>query len=343
MKIAIQPSAIGITNKIISYCSENNINYKIVDCFDDSIIDNLSDCNILVWDHDLLLQKDYLLGKRMMFALSLNKQIITYPSIEEGWHYDDKIGQKYLLESINAPFVPTNIYYDKQKALSWFNKQELPLVFKLKGGAGSSNVKLIKTKKQGLKLINKMFSRGIKPVRKEYFLKESFRKYKEEKKSKIDLIKSSIKYLLPLNKNFISEREKGYVYFQKFIKNNEFDVRIVVINQEKAFGIKRYNRKNDFRASGSGKIEYLNPDNINLTCLEIAFQTAKKLKMDSIAYDFVFENGNPKIVEITYSYGLKATSANGYWNNQFQWFPKKIELEKWIIENLILNIKANEN
>ena len=45
---------------------------------------------------------------------------------------------------------------------------------------------------------------------------------------------------------------KDYVYFQKFLPNNKYDIRIVVIG-DRAFGFIRYNRENDFRASGSGK------------------------------------------------------------------------------------------
>jgi glutathione synthase/RimK-type ligase-like ATP-grasp enzyme len=49
--------------------------------------------------------------------------------------------------------------------------------------------------------------------------------------------------------------EKNYVYFQDFIPQNDFDIRIIVIGK-RAFAIKRMVRKGDFRASGSGNIKY---------------------------------------------------------------------------------------
>ena len=62
----------------------------------------------------------------------------------------------------------------------------------------------------------------------------------------------------------MSFREKCYFYVQDFIPNNNFDIRVIVVC-DKAFAIKRYVRKNDFRASGSGYIDYSRhsiPENI---------------------------------------------------------------------------------
>ena len=53
----------------------------------------------------------------------------------------------------------------------------------------------------------------------------------------------------------VTGNEKGYIYFQEFIPDNDFDIRVIVIG-DKAFAIKRMVRENDFRASGSGSILY---------------------------------------------------------------------------------------
>ena len=49
--------------------------------------------------------------------------------------------------------------------------------------------------------------------------------------------------------------DRGYAYFQDFIPDNDSDIRVIIIG-DKAFGIKRMTRNNDFRASGSGLISY---------------------------------------------------------------------------------------
>jgi hypothetical protein len=83
-------------------------------------------------------------------------------------------------------------------------------------------------------------------------------------------------------------KEINYLYFQEFIPNNDSDTRIIVIDG-KAFGIKRMNRKNDFRASGSGFILY-EKEHIDIILVKTAFDIHKKLNAQCIAYDFVYDD-----------------------------------------------------
>ncbi len=339
MKIGIQPTPIGFTNSWISYCKENSIPYKLVDCYRNDIIEQLSDCDAFMWHHDLLLTKDNIIAKRLLFAIEHSGKVV-FPSFYEGWHYDDKIGQKYLLEALNIPFIKTYVFYEKKKAKIWAKETIYPKVFKLKGGAGSSNVSLVKSKTKANILISKAFSSGFKSITKRYFFKELIRKFQLKKISLIQLLKGVIRNQFLKNKSLISEKEKNYVYFQEFIPNNDSDYRIVVIDQNKAFGIKRYNRKNDFRASGSGIIEYLDEQNMPIECLKVAFETAKKLKMNCVAYDFVFnEVKQPVIIEITYAFGSKVSNASGYWDDTMTWHNEKIKMQDWMIEVVIKKIK----
>lgn len=342
MKIGIQPTPIGFTKHWINYCEESGIPYKLIDCYRNDIIEQLEDCDAFMWNHDLLLQKDNVLAKRILSAVEHSGKV-TFPKFEEGWHYDDKIAQKFLLEAIKAPIVPTYVFTNIDKALKWAEQTTYPKVFKLKGGAGSSNVKLIKSLPQAKKVILKSFRRGYQPVSKNYFFSEARRKFSLKQISLTSFLKATVKYFLPINKDFLRNREIGYTYFQEFIPNNENDFRIVVIDQNKAFGIKRFNRENDFRASGSGNIVYLDESNCPKNCLKIAFEVAKKLNMDSIAYDFVYdENQNPLIIEITYAYGSKASNAKGYWDDSLKWHDEKIKMHQWMVENVVGKIKSKK-
>jgi hypothetical protein len=115
-------------------------------------------------------------------------------------------------------------------------------------------------------------------------------------------------------------REHGYAYFQDFIPDNEFDTRINVIAGKYAFGFTRNVRKGSFRASGSGSIDY-DIGRINPRCVEIAFDIAGKLKVQSIAIDFLKNrDGNPLITEISYAYLAEAVyNCLGHWDLQMQW------------------------
>lgn len=344
MKIGIAKSEMGFTNKWIEYCEANDINYKLVDCYKNDIVQQLEDCDALMWHHDLLQMKDNLVAKRLLTAIEHSGKV-CFPSIHENWHYDDKIGQKYLLEAIGAPLVPTYIFFNEKEAIKWAEQTSFPKVFKLNGGAGSINVKLVHSRNEAKKLINRAFGKGFNPVPKNYFVKETFRKFKQGQTSSISVLKSIYRYFNPPQavRSFVNEKQKNYAYFQEFIPNNAFDIRLVVINQSKAFGLKRFNRENDFRASGSGNFEFLDESMITKDLVDMMFQVTEKLKMDSVAYDIVFDqHNNPLIIEITYAYASKAyNGCPGYWDRNLEWQNGiLVDYQSWMVENVLEKIKS---
>ena len=103
--------------------------------------------------------------------------------------------------------------------------------------------------------------------------------------------------------------------FQEFLPGNDFDIRITIIGN-RAFAFRRHNRPNDFRASGSGRIDW-DPTQIPLDALMLAFKTAKTLKTQSLAVDILRRNGEPVIVEISYYYeGWAVAACPGHWQLQ---------------------------
>jgi len=122
-------------------------------------------------------------------------------------------------------------------------------------------------------------------------------------------------YAARRERNFIPA-QRGYIYFQDFLPDNDFDTRITIIGN-RAFGFTRNTRPDDFRASGSGDIDY-DLKRIDMRCVEIAFDVAEKLETQSLAFDFIFDqNKNPGIVEISYCYQSKAVyNCPGYWDRQ---------------------------
>lgn len=126
--------------------------------------------------------------------------------------------------------------------------------------------------------------------------------------------------------------EKNYIYFQDFIRNNDSDIRIVVVGK-RAFAIKRMVRDGDFRASGSGKNKYSQHE-VSEECIKIAFDVSKKANVQSLAYDFIFDEGKPLIVEISYAYtGSAYWKCPGYWDRELVWHEEKVTPEFFIIED----------
>lgn len=338
MKIAIHNRKGSFSDRWITYCKNNNITYKVVNAFDNDIISQVKGYNILFWHHSHAILKDTIAAKRILFALE-HAGIKVFPDFRTGWHFDNKIAQKYLLEAIDAPMVQSYVFYDKKEALNWAKTTSYPKVWKLKGGAGSANVKLVESLTIAKRLINKGFNKGFPQFDRINNFKERIRQYKAGKSSFFGITKGLARLVLPTNFSRMHSRDKGYVYFQDFIPNNTYDIRVIVIS-DKAFAIKRKVRKGDFRASGSGNIVY-DKSAIDEQCIKISFKVNDKIKAQAIAFDYVFINDTtPKIIEISYGFAVGAYDpCPGYWDINLNWYPGEFNPQEWIIETMLKNGK----
>lgn len=334
MKIAIHHRKGSFSDRWIAYCEKNNIDYKIVNAYDFDIVTQVADCNFFMWHFHQSDYRDTQFAKALILSLEA-KGIHCFPNSHTCWYFDNKIWEKYLLEAIDAPLVPSYVFYTKERALKWAATTDFPKVFKLKGGASASNVQLVQTRRKAEKLITQCFGKGFSQYRWKECLIEEWRKYKEGKAGLRNVFRPLYYALKPYPTEYshYHQKEIGYAYFQDYIKDNDSDLRVVVIG-DKAIGEKRYVRKDDFRASGSGKFEYVA---LREDVLQIAFTTAKQLHLQSVAFDFIFRNKEPLIVEMSYGFGTHGIShCKGYYTRDLQWHD---ELEpnfwNWMIQDLI--------
>lgn len=336
MKIAIHYSKNSYSERWIQYCKNCNFEYKIVDCCQNDIIQQIRDCDIVMWHFYHASAQDSLFAKQLLYSIKASGKKV-FPNFNTVWHFDDKVGQKYLMEAVDAPLVTSYVFYKKEQALYWANNTEFPKVFKLRGGAGSVNVKLVRSLADAKHLINKAFNKGFKhdsllPVT------EIYNKYKRGKLPFIAVVKGLVRTLVPTQFAKINGREIGYIYFQNFIPGNDHDIRVIVIG-DKAFAIKRMTRENDFRASGSGNIFY-EKELFDEATIKLSFDVAGKLQTQCLALDFVFDNGNPLVVEISYGFSMVGYDpCPGYWDSNLQWHEGKFNPYGWMIEDIIHSTK----
>lgn len=333
MKIALHHSSGSFSEGWIACLEKQGIAYKIVNAYSSDIIEQVKDCTIFMWHHHHEDYRDVLAAKSILFALEQSGMAV-FPNFNTGWHFDDKVAQKYLLEAIGAPLVPSYVFYEKDEAINWAINTSYPKVFKLKGGAGASHVKLIKTRKECLKFINRAFGDGFNQYDKLGNLKERIDKYKDGRETLMHVMKGVGRLVIPteFSKNY--HKEKSYSYFQEFIPGNKTDFRIKVVNG-KCWGFQRKVRKNDFRASGSGKLLFDN-SKIPIEMIKIAFDVAEKLNLQSVAFDFVLENGKPLIVELSYGFGVDDNEfKQGYWKRNLEFEDKEFSPFQWMIDGLI--------
>lgn len=340
MKIAIHHSVHAFSGFWIDYCKEKEIDYKVVDCYKSDIIDQLSDCDALMFHHHHENSKDVLFARQLLFALECSGKVV-FPNFRTGWHFDDKVGQKYLLESIGAPLVKSYVFYSKIDAKNWINQTTFPKVFKLRGGSASSNVHLARTKSEASSFIRKAFGKGYSNFNAWGILHDRLGLFKKGKESFWGVIKGVGHLFIPTKFAKVAGREIGYAYFQDFIPGNDHDIRITYV-ADRIFASRRLIREGDFRASGSGFSDF-DLSKIPLEAVKIGFEVAQKLKLQTAAFDFILDKGKPVIIEISYGFGFPPQMLeSGYWDESLSWHAGKFNPFSWMVELVLENIRNSK-
>ena len=262
------------------------------------------------------------IARRLLPVLESEIGLVVYPDQKTCWYYDDKIAQAYLFDALSIPTPKTWIWYDKEKALNFARHANFPLVLKLWAGAGSSNVIMVKSYADAEYWIERIFDRGVQNLH----------------TAKLDLssrIKEAWKILRCGEGSAPPwELHKNYVLFQEFLPNNDFDTRVTVIGN-RAFAFRRLNREGDFRASGSGLIDY-DPSSIPVEFIHLAFEVAAKLGTQSCAVDGLWRGNEAVVGEISYTYSSMAVyQCPGCWDSDRNWhagqmWPEEAQLEDFL-------------
>jgi len=316
-----------IYEKILTY---NHIPFSHLNIRDEDFWEKLRNVDILMykWPNN---DKQHLLSD-VLRPLFDSLKIKFFPDTPTSWHYDDKVKQYFLSLNHDMNPVPSNIFFHKEKALEFIDSAYYPLVVKLRKGAGSANVMLVKNKQQAVRYVKKAFSRkGISPL---YFgsVKQLF------KTMDSNMIETAVFYLKVIKRRLENrdmaywERQKNYVYFQKFLPGNEYDTRVTTVGR-RVHAFRRFVRKNDFRASGGEEWD-INPDKIDRNLLRKALCYSLRMGFQSMAYDFIYdEQGEPRLIELSYLYGQPGYPdfMNGYWDEDLNWiegrfWPQHLEL-----------------
>jgi hypothetical protein len=328
-------------NRWLAYCNENKVDYKVVNCYGNDILSQLKGCDGLMWHYYQGNPKDIIMAKSLLFSLQ-HSGLKVFPDFRTAWHFDDKLAQKYLLEALEAPIAKTWVFYDKTEALKWAESANFPKVFKLRGGSGSQNVFIIRTKRGARKIIIKAFKSGFKQYDAYRSLKERWRRFVLKKTNMKNVLVGIIRLIIPPPYSIIKGRERGYVYFQDYIAGNDCDIRVIVIG-DKAFAIKRLVRKNDFRASGSGLVLY-DKDLFNRETISLSFELAEKLDSQCVAFDYVYEQEKVIVLEISYGFVPEVyDSCQGYWTKDLKWHEGPFNPYGWMVADLIQAVKASRH
>lgn len=170
-----------------------------------------------------------------------------YPSADQALLYDDKCLEAYVAKVRGLPMAPSHISHDKEDARAMAGRAAYPLVSKVNHSSGSLGVELVRTPRQARRIVRQAFGRRGRSI------------------------------YLPW------ARQKNYVFFQDFVPNDGYDIRVMAIGRQ-AFGYYRKVLSGDFRASGMGAVE---KRAIPEEAVRIAFDARERLGLPHIVVDMV--------------------------------------------------------
>jgi glutathione synthase/RimK-type ligase-like ATP-grasp enzyme len=326
------------TNTWIKYCKSANVYYEVVDCYQSDIIEKLSNFNCLLWHINNYVFPDMYFGRSILYSAH-NQGLLTFPDFKTSWHFDDKIAETYLLQSGNISIPRSWMFYLPEDCYSWLHTEaKFPLIAKLRTGSGSNNVKLLNNKDEALAYTKKMFSSGFKSYPDVMFKTKSQLLSATDWKSIISRIKRAPEFFHTLNRAKSFPTEKGYVFFQEFIPNDGFDLKVVVIGDKLGF-IGRKTRKGDYRASGGGDL-FFDRELISRELIDSAFSTNDQMGFQCMGYDYVIDKNTNKgiIIEISYGFShLALLNSGGYFDRNGNWYNEPLNAPEEIIKNILKN------
>lgn len=318
------------------WLDEHDIPWEYVDCYSSDIISKLPNYSALLWHYENYSNVD-LMEAQNILDVAESMGLKVYPDHHTAWHFDDKIAEMYALQAINAPIPQSWVFYEEDRCLKWLEMEaQYPLVAKLRRGSGSNNVKLLHTEKEAKQYAKHMFGKGYSPAQSLAYKAYSKVQSTRDLKTLINRVKKVPDFLWSRRFGKDLPVEKGYCYFQQFIDNNRYDIKVAVVGDKCSF-FTRHVRKADFRASGSGDFFYdktLVPEET----VRSAFEAARKLQVQCIGFDYVVDATTKKgyIIEMCHGFDVDAVySAGGYWTPDLVWHEEPLNVKAEILENML--------
>lgn len=322
------------------YCQRENISFEFVDLFKCNAIETLRSFDVLLWHFGQYNYADMLEARSILYTAK-NIGLRVFPDFNDAWHFDDKVAEMYALQGVNAPIPASEVFYDKESFDEWLvNKAVVPIVGKLRTGSGSHNVKLLKTMPALKSYGHKMLKNGFNPAPSLLYKASSNVRSSHDWETFKKKLMRAPEFLRTLTGAKRFPHEKGYIYLQEFIPNNGFDLKVVVVG-DKCSGCVRPIRSHDFRASGGGEV-FFDKKYFTKQIISSAFETADKLGLQCVGFDYVVDNrtGQGVIVEMSYGFSHAAILASGgYWERNCQWHDAVFNAPAEIIKNIKMKIK----
>ena len=344
--IAIQPDKVVQPNGVrqsysdrwIELAAQAGIRTRLVDVYQPDVLAQIAGCHGFMWRFGYR-APERPMAKRLLPAVEHGLGIPVFPSWKSCWHFEDKISQHYLLQAAGIPMPRTWVFWEKQQALDFVRSTSYPKVIKLTTGFRSGNVRLLRNASEGAYWVERLFGAGVwsfGPIAGDSRVRNLLRR-----------ARTSIRTVTGTH-DIRDELQRGYLYVQEFLENNDFDTRVTVIGN-RAFAYRRLNRPGDFRASGSGRPDW-DVSKIDLETVRLAFRVARQLETQSVAIDGMRRGQDRVVGEISYTYvSWMVRDCPGHWllhgdsdAGQLAWVDGHLAPDDAIFEDFVRSIRTSQ-
>lgn len=291
----------SFSERWIELAKQDGHRVRMVDAYADSIFEQLHDCDGFMWYFWNALHSSEP-GKRVISALHHVGGIATFPDWRTMWFFEDKIAQRYLLAAAGIPIAKTVVLWNIDAARAYAETADYPLVLKLGFGITSNNVRMVRTAAEAQRWINRLFGDGMVVLPERVPVRLLQRLWQRSE----DTVRVARGWRLKDHSGY-GPVQRECVLFQEYLPDNSFDTRVTVIGT-RAFAFRRFNRPSDFRASGSGLIDW-DPQNIDPDAIQLAFKAAERLRGQVVALDILHRADELVVVEVSHYYEAWAVQA----------------------------------
>ncbi len=151
----------------VAACRELNLSYRILDIADPKWVTMFreSGCDFfLVWPSTYLGIWKEMFDERLWVLAKQMHQLVC-PTFEESFIYENKRRVHDWLDVNRIPHPETWVFFERATALAFAKQCPLPIVVKSTRGACASGVRIIRARRDALKITEQYFSHGVVPDR----------------------------------------------------------------------------------------------------------------------------------------------------------------------------------
>lgn len=267
------------------------VEYAVVDIDAHDWIEQLAPFDTVLWKGRFMGPRSAGYFKEKVYFMERHLGLCVIPGFETVWHFESKLAQSYLFELANVPSPRTVGTFDYDDASACLASATFPIVTKRPHGAASANVKLVRSQSEAARWLSHEFCSDL------------WRRHASSRNSRLASIATALPhrwFWQKLRQKARGDETHGVAYWQEFLAGNRADLRITVIGDSHAIGFWRRNRPGDFRASGSGLIDYESP--IPEPALRYCISLNRRFGFDSMAYDLLDRGDDYVLVEMSYGY-----------------------------------------